>query len=89
VENHSLSDVGGASGGLDQFLFGFAMASVGGFLITHQRRGEALGRSHGAAPGMSVRNNNRLENQTSSCLELPSLVLVTRSADYGQTFPSR
>jgi hypothetical protein len=42
---------------------------------------EALGRSHGIAPGIPVRNNNRLENQTSGCLELPSLVLVTRSAD--------
>jgi len=36
MENHSLSDVGGTSGGLGQFLLGFAMACVGGFLITHQ-----------------------------------------------------
>jgi hypothetical protein len=36
TENHSLSDVGGTSGGLGQFLLGFAMACVGGFLITHQ-----------------------------------------------------
>lgn len=36
MENRSLSDVGGTSGGLGQFLLGFAMACVGGFLITHQ-----------------------------------------------------
>ena len=36
MENHSLSDVGGTSGGLGQFLLGFSMACVGGFLITHQ-----------------------------------------------------
>jgi hypothetical protein len=36
MENHSLGDVGGTSGGLGQFLLGFAMACVGGFLITHQ-----------------------------------------------------
>jgi hypothetical protein len=36
MENHSLGDVGGTSGGLGQFLLGFAMACIGGFLITHQ-----------------------------------------------------
>ena len=36
MENRSLSDVGGTSGGLGPFLLGFAMACVGGFLITHQ-----------------------------------------------------
>jgi len=36
MENHSLGDVGGTSGGLGQFLLGFAMACLGGFLITHQ-----------------------------------------------------
>jgi hypothetical protein len=36
MESHSLGDVGGTSGGLGQFLLGFAMACVGGFLITHQ-----------------------------------------------------
>ncbi|MCU1296397.1 MAG: hypothetical protein JWO91_675 [Acidobacteriaceae bacterium] len=36
MENHSLSDVGGTSGGHGNFLLGFAMACVGGFLITHQ-----------------------------------------------------
>src|ERR1700752_3523869 len=36
MENHSLGDVGGTSGGLGMFLLGFAMACVGGFLITHQ-----------------------------------------------------
>ena len=36
MDNRSLSDVGGTSGGLGTFLLGFAMASVGGFLITHQ-----------------------------------------------------
>ena len=36
MENRSLSDVGGTSGGLGQFLLGFAMACIGGFLITHQ-----------------------------------------------------
>ena len=36
MENRSLSDVGGTSGGLGQFLLGFAMACIGGFLLTHQ-----------------------------------------------------
>ena len=36
MENRSLNDVGGTPGGLGQFLLGFAMACVGGFLITHQ-----------------------------------------------------
>lgn len=36
MENRSLSDVGGTSGGLGMFLLGFAMACVGGFLITHR-----------------------------------------------------
>ena len=36
MANRSLSDVGGTSGGLGQFLLGFAMACIGGFLITHQ-----------------------------------------------------
>jgi hypothetical protein len=36
MDNRSLSDVGGTSGGLGTFLLGFAMACVGGFLITHQ-----------------------------------------------------
>lgn len=36
MPNRSLGDVGGTSGGLGQFLLGFAMACVGGFLITHQ-----------------------------------------------------
>jgi uncharacterized protein len=36
MENHSLGDVGGTSGGLGQFLLGFAMACIGGFLITNQ-----------------------------------------------------
>jgi len=36
MDNRSLSDVGGTSGGLGTFLLGFAMAAVGGFLITHQ-----------------------------------------------------
>jgi hypothetical protein len=36
MENHSLGDVGGTSGGLGMFLLGFAMACIGGFLITHQ-----------------------------------------------------
>ena len=36
MDNHSMSNVGGTSGGLGQFLLGFAMACVGGFLITNQ-----------------------------------------------------
>jgi len=36
MDNHSISDVGGTSGGLGQFLLGFAMACIGGFLITNQ-----------------------------------------------------
>lgn len=36
MENRSLRDVGGTSGGLGTFLLGFAMACIGGFLITHQ-----------------------------------------------------
>jgi hypothetical protein len=33
-DNRSIGDVGGTSGGLGLFLLGFAMACVGGFLIT-------------------------------------------------------
>ena len=36
MENRSFSDIGGTSGGLGKFLLGFAMACIGGFLITHQ-----------------------------------------------------
>ena len=36
MDNRSISDVGGTSGGLGQFLLGFAMACIGGFLITNQ-----------------------------------------------------
>lgn len=36
MENRTINDVGGTPGGLGQFLLGFAMACVGGFLITHQ-----------------------------------------------------
>jgi len=36
MENRSLNDAGGTPGGLGTFLLGFAMACVGGFLITHQ-----------------------------------------------------
>ncbi len=36
MDNRSISDVGGTSGGLGQFLLGFAMACIGGFLITDQ-----------------------------------------------------
>jgi hypothetical protein len=36
MENRSISDVGGTPGGLGMFLLGFAMACIGGFLITHQ-----------------------------------------------------
>ena len=35
MENHSVNNVGGTPGGLGQFLLGFAMACLGGFLITH------------------------------------------------------
>jgi len=36
MDNRSFSDVGGTPGGLGQFLLGFVMACIGGFLITHQ-----------------------------------------------------
>lgn len=36
MDNRSLSDVGGTSGGLGQFVLGLAMACIGGYLITHQ-----------------------------------------------------
>lgn len=36
MDNRSLTDVGGSPGGLGQFLLGFAMACLGGFLITHK-----------------------------------------------------
>ena len=36
MDNRQMSDVGGTPGGLGQFLLGFAMTCVGGFLITHQ-----------------------------------------------------
>lgn len=36
MAEHRLSDVGGTSGGLGEFLVGFAMACVGGYLLTNQ-----------------------------------------------------
>jgi hypothetical protein len=36
MDNRSFTDVGGSPGGLGQFLLGFAMACLGGFLITHK-----------------------------------------------------
>jgi hypothetical protein len=36
MENRAMSDVGGTTGGLGQFLLGFAMACIGGFLLTHR-----------------------------------------------------
>jgi hypothetical protein len=36
MENRSLRDVGGTPGGLGSFLFGFAMACVGGYLLANQ-----------------------------------------------------
>ena len=36
MSNRSFADLGGTPGGLGHFLLGFAMACVGGFLITHQ-----------------------------------------------------
>jgi hypothetical protein len=36
MENRSLSDVGGTPGGLGSFLIGFAMACVGGYLLSNQ-----------------------------------------------------
>ncbi len=35
-DNRSIGDVGGTSGGLGMFLVGFAMACIGGFLITNE-----------------------------------------------------
>jgi hypothetical protein len=36
MENRSLSDVGGTSGGLGEFLLGFVMACIGGYLLSNQ-----------------------------------------------------
>jgi hypothetical protein len=36
MDNRTFSDIGGTPGGLGQFLLGFVMACVGGFLITNQ-----------------------------------------------------
>ena len=36
MDDRSLSDVGGTPGGLGKFLMGFAMACVGGYLLSHQ-----------------------------------------------------
>ncbi len=36
MEHRSLSDVGGTSGGLGEFLIGCAMACVGGYLLSNQ-----------------------------------------------------
>jgi hypothetical protein len=36
MENRSLTDVGGTSGGLGQFIIGLVMACVGGYLLTNQ-----------------------------------------------------
>jgi hypothetical protein len=38
MENRPMSNVGGTPGGLGEFLLGFAMMCIGGFLITNQVR---------------------------------------------------
>jgi len=36
MENRSLTDAGGTPGGLGEFLVGFAMACIGGYLLSNQ-----------------------------------------------------
>jgi hypothetical protein len=36
MDNHSVSDVGGTPGGLGEFVLGFMMTCVGGYLISNQ-----------------------------------------------------
>jgi len=36
MDNRRFTDVGGTSGGLGHFLMGFAMACIGGYLLTNQ-----------------------------------------------------
>jgi hypothetical protein len=36
MSSHSMSDVGGTPGGLGTFILGFAMACVGGYLLSNQ-----------------------------------------------------
>jgi hypothetical protein len=36
MKNHRLTDVGGTPGGMGEFLVGFAMACIGGYLLTNQ-----------------------------------------------------
>jgi hypothetical protein len=36
MDKRNLTDVGGTSGGLGHFLIGFAMACIGGYLLTNQ-----------------------------------------------------
>jgi len=36
MDNHSVRDVGGTPGGLGEFLLGFIMTCVGGYLISNQ-----------------------------------------------------
>lgn len=36
MQNRSFSDVGGTPGGIGEFLIGFVMASVGGYLLANQ-----------------------------------------------------
>jgi hypothetical protein len=36
MDDRRMSDVGGTPGGLGEFLIGFAMACLGGYLISHQ-----------------------------------------------------
>jgi len=36
MENRSLSDVGGTPGGLGEFVLGFVMACIGGYLLSNQ-----------------------------------------------------
>jgi hypothetical protein len=36
MENRTISDVGGTPGGLGNFLLGFAMACIGGYLLSNQ-----------------------------------------------------
>jgi hypothetical protein len=52
MDNRRYNDVGGTSGGLGHFLIGFAMACIGGYLLTNQvspgtqRQGVDIGRRH-------------------------------------------
>jgi len=72
MENRSLSDVVGTPGGLGHFLIGFAMACVGGYLLSNQVRvvGSYWGFYQSSAKSLGIdAGNGERDDVNTRCLQ--------------------